>query len=253
MAVVLKLSGKSLHELLTELCREFESKYESNYKLPSCDTLELLLTFLELENLKQDREEAGFPRPVVEQENGLSLGSNRKYDDRAQDTVDFTDALVQKLCKGCIHLLMQRDSETETEYKNSQNLLHQIIIECCKISNNSLGFVLKFCIINTEEFTKASKKGFMINKERINSMMLNDKLEDVTTFNTMPISGILGLLLSLTKTESGKKQITVGAHLDGGLFNSLLELLTCDADDAIMAMASQIVSLCLITDVNKQV
>ena len=237
MATVLKLSGRGYVETANDLVDVFQNEYESQCTIPPSDDLRLLLTLIDIE--KNEIQEGVC--------NGPKSGN-------VSTITKLGDDLLLRVSEACLHLLLHRNFEGQSKSERTQyDLIQKIIISCSSKSIYCQTFILEYCTFNLVNFSNFTSKGHGTNEESLNYRKFDKVFKCSKVPAELCTSVHLPLLLSLTEARSQQKQITEGMPMDNAIFDSLLAVLTCGAENAVMAVASQIVSFYLETDANKMV
>ena len=246
-AAFVKLWGEDIQKTLIDFVRTIKNNVEASNVIPSNEELtalrDLLLHYLQK---IRDNESQNFDTELPD--DGPNLASFES---------EFVEALLMQICEVCIHILAMQDVKVSLDFK----VIFKNVLLCVNMHEKCAKFVNEFCIKNINDYTKALRDGVSLNDVE----EPNETKKFIVGFHfALPISSTLQLLLAITnerfKNSNAIQENTVTlneSHLneldDNGVFDALLTIMHSDAEDAILAITSQIMRYYLKSEFNKEV
>lgn len=249
-AAFVKLWGEDIQQAVFRLFDIIKKNLEISSVIPSNEELtvlyDLLLHFLpKTGNNESQNTCTELSRP------NLAIFSSELF-----------EALLMEICRVCIHTLALQGVKGGLNF----NVIIKNLLLCVNVHATCAKYVNKFCIKNIHDYAKTVRDGVSLNdvEEPKESNHPTPPSAKPGFHFALPISSTLQLLLAITNERFNKSSATQENtttlnehHLeeldDNGVFDALLTIMHSDAEDAILAITSQIMRCYLKSEFNKQV
>ena len=247
----MELWGEDIQKTLIDFVRTIKNNLEASNFIPSNEELTVLydLVLHYLQKIRNNESQNTSTTDLL----GPSLGPNL-----ASKKSDFVEALLMQICEVCIHILALQDVKGGLNF----NVIIKNVLLCVTVQGKCAKFVNKFCIKNINDYIKALRDGVSLNDVE----EPKESKEFIVGFHfALPISSTLQLLLAITNErfqnsnaiQENTRATSNESHLneldDNGIFDALLTIMHSDAEDAILAITSQIMRYYLKSEFNKGV